>query len=243
METKLLIYTKRKRDYDYEFNLYGTNIEIVSSYSYLVILFNYNGNFTIARKKLSEQAQKALYALYRKLRNISIPIDLQLKLFDSLIEPILLYSCEIWRFENLAILEKIHLQFLKKMLSVRSSTPSFMVYGETGRYPLEIKSKLRVLNIWVKLLQYEDKLCSNMYQLLYFMHRSRAINSKWITYVKSLLDDTVLSYVWNNQCILHTNDIKFTLRQILSDQLIQKWHSYIEQSSRGKFYSIFKTEF
>ncbi len=242
-KTKILIFTKHKRDYDYEFNLYGTNIEIVSSYSYLGILFNYNGNFTIARKKLSEQAQKALYALYRKLRNISIPIDLQLKLFDSLIEPILLYSCEIWGFENLAILEKIHLQFLKRILSVRSSTPSFMVYGETGRYPLEIKIKLRILNFWVKLLQYEDKLCSNMYQLLYSMHQSRAINSKWITYVKSLLDDTGLSYVWNNQCILHTNDIKFTVKQILSDQFIQKWHSYIEQASRGEFYSMFKTEF
>ena len=126
---------------------------------------------------------------------------------------------------------------------MRSSTPSFMVYGETGRYPLEIKIKLRVFNFGVKLLQCEDKSCSNMYQLLYYMYQSRAINSKWITYVKSLLNDTVLSYVWINQCILHTNDIKFTLRQILSDQFIQKWHSYIEQSSRGKFYSICKTEF
>ena len=179
-KTKILIFTKRKRDYDYEFNLYGTNIEIVSSYSYLGILFNYNGNFTIARKKLSEQAQKALYALYRKLRNISIPIDLQLKLFDSLIEPILLYSCEIWGFENLAILEKIHLQFLKRILSVRSSTPSFMVYGETGRYPLEIKIKLRFLNFWVKLLQNEDKLCSNMYQLLYYMYKTEFCLEKYL---------------------------------------------------------------
>jgi hypothetical protein len=38
----------------------------------------------------------------------------------------------------------------------------------------------------------------------------------------SLLDGTGLSYVWNNQCILHTNDIKFTVKQILSDQFIQK---------------------
>jgi hypothetical protein len=109
--------------------------------------------------------------------------------------PILLYSCEIWGFENLAILEKIHLQFIKRILSVRSSTPSFMVYGEYGRYPLEIKIKLRVLHFWIKLLQYEDKSCSNMYQLLYSMYQSRAINSKWIIYVKSLLDDTGLSYV------------------------------------------------
>ena len=62
-KTKIWIFTKLQRDYDYEFNLYGTNIEIVSSYYYLGLLFNYNCNFTIVRKKLSEQAQKALYAL------------------------------------------------------------------------------------------------------------------------------------------------------------------------------------
>jgi hypothetical protein len=60
---------------------------------------NYNGNFCTARKKLLDQANKALYALYRKIRNLPIPIDLQLKLFDSLITPILVYSCEVWGFE------------------------------------------------------------------------------------------------------------------------------------------------
>jgi hypothetical protein len=52
------------------------------------------------RKKLLDQENKALYALYRKIRNFAIPIDLQLKLFDSLITPILVYSCEVWGFEN-----------------------------------------------------------------------------------------------------------------------------------------------
>jgi hypothetical protein len=49
---------------------------------------------------LLDQANKALYALYRKIRNLAIPIDLLLKLFDSLITPILVYSCEVWGFEN-----------------------------------------------------------------------------------------------------------------------------------------------
>jgi hypothetical protein len=50
------------------------------------------------------------------LRNISIPIDLQFKLFDTLILPILTYGCEIWGYENTKQLEKLHQQtctFLK----------------------------------------------------------------------------------------------------------------------------------
>jgi hypothetical protein len=46
---------------------------------------SYNENFCTARKKLLNQANKAFYVLCRKIRNLAIPIDLQLKLFDSLI--------------------------------------------------------------------------------------------------------------------------------------------------------------
>ena len=80
-----------------------------------------------------DQANKALYALYRKIR----------KLFDSLITPILVYSCEVWGFENKQGIEKMHLQYCKRILNLRSSTPNFMVYGEIGRFPVEIIIKLR----------------------------------------------------------------------------------------------------
>jgi hypothetical protein len=78
---------------------------------------------------LLDQANKALYALYRKLRNLAIPIDVQLKLFDSLITPIFFYSCEVWEFENKQGIEKMHLQYCKRILNLRSSTPNFTSIG------------------------------------------------------------------------------------------------------------------
>jgi hypothetical protein len=71
---------------------------VQDSYSYLGVTFNYNGNFNTAGKKMLDQAQKSLYGLFRKIQNISIPIDLQLKLFDSLVTPILLHSAEVLGF-------------------------------------------------------------------------------------------------------------------------------------------------
>ncbi len=53
---------------------------------------NYNGNFTVARKKLVDQAKRSLYALYTKTRHLNLSIDLQLKLFDTLVVPVLLYG-------------------------------------------------------------------------------------------------------------------------------------------------------
>ena len=242
-KTKTLIFRKRKGRIDDEFKLYGSNIEIVDSYSYLGIEFNFNGKFLLARKKLANQAQKGLYALYGKVRNINIPVDLQLKLFDSLIEPILLYACEVWGFENIDILERIHLQFLKRTLSVRSTTPNYMVYGETGRFPINISLKLRMLNFWSKLLENNSKLSGKLYQLLLTMHNLGECNSKWILFVKSILDNVGLSYVWNNQIVLSKMDTKLCIKQILHDQFIQKWYSDTENSSRGEFYMLFKRDF
>ena len=86
---------------------------IEDSYSYLGVIFIHNGSFVKARAKLMDQARKALYCVYRKFRNISIPIDLQFKLFDTLMLSILIYGCEILGYENTKQLEKLHLQFVE----------------------------------------------------------------------------------------------------------------------------------
>ena len=65
-----------------------------------------------------------------------------------MIEPILLYSSEVWGYENLKILEQIHLKFCKRILKVRNTTPNFIVYEELGRFPLEIRVKLRLFQIY-----------------------------------------------------------------------------------------------
>jgi hypothetical protein len=51
-----------------------------------------------ARKRLVEHAQMSLFAIHKKIRNQNIPIDLQLKLFDSLVELIILYGSEVLGF-------------------------------------------------------------------------------------------------------------------------------------------------
>jgi hypothetical protein len=109
------------------------------------VLFSYNGNITNAKNRLIVQSQKALYSVYYKIRNIKIPIDLQLKIFDALVAPTLLYGSEVLGFEKNDNIEKVHLQFLKKISRVRITTPNFLVYGELGRYPLIVNIKCRML--------------------------------------------------------------------------------------------------
>ena len=241
-KTKVVIFSKRKFRPAAPLLFDGHDLEYTDCYSYLGILFQYNCNFVHTKKKLVEQAQKALYAVYYKIRNLNLPIDLQLKIFDSLVAPILLYGSEIWGTGKNDNIEKVHLQFLKRILGVRISTPNFLVYGETGRYPLDINIKCRALCFWSRLMSTE-KLSSKIYRLLYNLYIRGQSQIMFVKNIESIFDNAGLSFIFGYQMQVEVKMIKFHIKQILIDQFVQHWRSQISVSSRGYFYSLFKQEF
>jgi hypothetical protein len=87
-------------------------------------------------------------------RKHGLSVKIQLDLFVKMVKPILLYGCEVWGFSYNDKIEKVHLKFCKLLLHLKSSTPSYMIYGgELGRYPLEIDIKGRIISFWAKLLE------------------------------------------------------------------------------------------
>jgi hypothetical protein len=54
---------------------------------------------------------------------------LQLKLFDSLVELIILYGSEVLGFWKSTNHGKIYLKFCKRILNLRLTTLNYMVYG------------------------------------------------------------------------------------------------------------------
>ena len=61
-------------------------------------MFSKNRQFTLAKMYAVDEAKRAMISLYKKIRILGLPIDCQLKLFDSAIVPILTYGCEVWGF-------------------------------------------------------------------------------------------------------------------------------------------------
>ena len=57
-----------------------------------------------------------------------------------------------------------------------------MVYGEIGRFPVEIIIKLRMATFWNNMLCNNNKLSSIMYRLMFKLHQSNPIHFKWIQY-------------------------------------------------------------
>ena len=98
----------------------GNNeIEIIKEYKYLGIIFSSSGS----RVHIVEQAKKAMYLLFMRINNLNLPIDLQLKLFDHTVLPILCYRSEISGFENLQIIETVHNEFLRKITKAKTGQP------------------------------------------------------------------------------------------------------------------------
>ena len=134
-KTKVTVFGCRKADTsNLKFVCNGDNLEVVHSFKYLGIMMNYNGSFKIAIEELHKQASRAMYSLLRKCRTFDLPVNVAVDLFDKLVSPVMLYSCEVWGFEKTERLEKLHLKFLKHILKVKTNTCSNMVYGELGRY-------------------------------------------------------------------------------------------------------------
>ena len=96
-KSKVLIFGIRNTN-NFEFKLEDDTIDICDEFKYLGAVFTKHRTFFKAIKDNVDHATKALHLLYKRINNLHIPLDLQIKLFDSTVLPILLYGCETWSF-------------------------------------------------------------------------------------------------------------------------------------------------
>ena len=99
------------------FKFQNNEIEIVTEYKYLGIIFSRSGSFAAAKKHIAEQGNKAVFALLRKINSLFLPFDIQIELLNKAIKPILLYGCEIWGVGKNDIIERVQLKYFKHIFN------------------------------------------------------------------------------------------------------------------------------
>ena len=173
-------------------------------------------------------------------------LSVKIQLFNKMVKSILLYRCEVWGFSNNDIIEKGHLKFCKLLLHLKSSTPSYMIYGELGRYPLEIDIKSRIISFWAKLLSGKElKLSKIIYYLCYYMSIKNVEHFTWLDHVKKILNECGFTYtcIWNTQTFVDPNWLRLTIIRNLQEQFEQYWHSLLDDASKAINYRLFKDYF
>ena len=73
----------------------GKEIQIVNQFSYLGMLFNYNGEFNETYQHIADQRRKAYFAILSKLKNHYFNIETPCSVLDTYVDSILSYSSEI----------------------------------------------------------------------------------------------------------------------------------------------------
>ena len=87
--------------------------------------------------------------------------------------------------------ERIHLNYCKNILNVKSSTSNVMVYYELGRTPLIYHRKCRMFKYWFKLLNTSNCILQNCHRYLYDeLERCPNNNSNWLYFINSQICDT-----------------------------------------------------
>ena len=119
-KTKSMVFKSGNRRENLNLQYDGSPLETVNAFTYLGMTLSSNGNFYQAQKALAEQATKALFSLNNLFDKIDLSISEKIKLFDSMILPILNYASEIWGFHPAPDIERVHLKFLKQILKVKS---------------------------------------------------------------------------------------------------------------------------
>ena len=245
-KTKVLIFANGKLSKHDKYFFKGKLLEIVKEYKYLGIFFSKSGSFAKTKQYLSDQATKAMFSLLRKIRHLNLPIPMQIDLFNKTVKPILLYGSEIHGSGNIDVLERVQLKFLKYILNLKASTPSFMVYGETGATPLAVDIKTRIISFWTKLTDIEQnhsKTSTKMYMVLRSLYEQNKCKSIWLENVQTLINENGFGNIWVNQYNFNRKWFQQAFKQKTKDQYLQTWSGLVNSASSGNNYKIYKDSF
>ena len=154
-KTKVMIFNKTGRYIRKSFPYGEKKIESTRQYKYLGFLITPSGEISSGLKDLKDRALKAFITIKKKMGPLFQQFPLvSLKLFDTLVRPILLYASDFWGILKLPKnnpIENIHLMFCKHLLGVQKQTTNIAVLLELGQIPLSLHAIKMTIKNWERI--------------------------------------------------------------------------------------------
>ena len=253
-KSKVIIFNITGKLVNKQFKYNNAKLDTVRNYCYLGIVFSSSGSFYEAIKSLKDKAMKAMFSILKTAHNCTPNISI--KLYDSMIKPIINYSAEIWssqfldqvKNDNLfkvcekPIIEKLQLKFAKWILGVHSKTASAAVRGELGQLPnlisqikLGTKYYLRLLDIDHTSLAYKS--------LMECISLENTNCKSWLSGILNVINIVDTPYSATSV----TQNKRFLVSDInnyFTAQYIENWHDEINRpGGKLRMYCTYKHEF
>jgi hypothetical protein len=148
----------------------GLLIPIVSSFKYLGVMFHEKSGVAKAASNLIESAHRAMFAVDARCQSLHIhSIPIKLRIFDSIVQPVAHYACEVWTPYTVTLplvgpcacdtfkisqsllsrpAERLQISFLRRLLRLPHSTTNLCLLREFGRYPLYFHWWIQSVKYW-----------------------------------------------------------------------------------------------
>lgn len=251
-KTKTMIFNCKKSSHTFTFGnqiLQGTD-----SVCYLGFVLTPSGKFQATQRYLYDKACRALIAQRTALKGFcDISVNTELKLFESVIKPVLLYGAEVWgaymykfknNFQSLnlmlsdvqSLMEKLHSRICKYILKVNKSTHNFAARLELGRYPLFINIVCKILNYYINICERSE---TSVVKIALKLHKSNKLCS-WYSFIKFIIEILGLDIKKITKCGIKQskNSVFNKLNKISEDIFLKK----VQDCNKLKLFSSIKTK-
>jgi hypothetical protein len=143
----------------------GVHVKVSQHFKYLGIHFHFSKGAAFGAHKAAQRGRFAVACLHRKLHDLDVGsnIALTLHLYSAMVQPALLYGCEVWGQHCLTLadpttssnveVEKVHRSFVRYALRVRRCTAVWALYREAGMYPVQHACLQQMLTFLRRVLQ------------------------------------------------------------------------------------------
>ena len=237
-KTKVMIFNKSGRHMRRQ-SYFGENIIETRQYKYLCFMMTPSGEITTGLKDLKDRASRALMSMKYKLGPLfkNKPL-ISIKLFNSLVKPILLHASdfgEILKLPQNNPIENLHLSFCKQLLGVQKQTTNIGVLLELGQVPLTIDAIKNAIKNWVRIASHNK--CNEM--IIKSHENALLLHLNWSTRIKNTLEEIGMYDAYLEQ----NRNAHITIFQRLIDTFHQNAFSEIgRESSKLRTYHIIKTK-
>ena len=155
----------------------------------------------MAQKDLYARATRAMFMLLKTSYRLMLPLDVIIDLFDKTVLPVMTYGSEVWGISVMEHTQRLQRKFYKIIFHLRQSTATTFLLGETGKAPIDVHIKSRVLNYWLRLCNpvNKDKIANIVYKFTYDLYLNNKYESPYISFVKNTLQEIGMNGVWLNQ--------------------------------------------
>jgi hypothetical protein len=140
-------------------------IEIKHEAQFLGLLFHDTKGCMAAPSALAAKGSKALYSMLALMKGHHINQSAFLcRMFDQLVNPVLSYGCQVWGPDvcitalsannvlnrSKVVQEGVHIDFLRRIGGLPSSSPLWILFKEFGRMPLHFQWLALCARFWSK---------------------------------------------------------------------------------------------